>query len=277
MLTTTIDGLWALQVLTGTEVVAPELGLRPHLPSVENADTALAHPIAGELHLAGVIDERGTVDPVVREWLTVLARRDVALLVCAEPNGGRGQFRRALLARFARWWVVLERCDGMVRLSAAGTAGSERSANLVIGVQIGRLLGPWQPAAIRPATLGVDALLAGVVDRESLRTFLIRQQLDRGQMAALLDAATLEGSAHASIVAIQSGSDGFPGRPHLAAGTVTVIDAPAGRLVAEHVRRDDGMWMIVGPGTDHAITTAVQKMLHRLPAEGDWHSYRKAV
>ncbi|HOB50942.1 MAG TPA: ESX secretion-associated protein EspG, partial [Mycobacterium sp.] len=35
MLTTSIDGLWVLQVLTGIEVVAPELGLRPHLPSIE--------------------------------------------------------------------------------------------------------------------------------------------------------------------------------------------------------------------------------------------------
>ena len=35
MLTTTIDGLWVLQVLTGIEVLAPEMGLRPILPSVE--------------------------------------------------------------------------------------------------------------------------------------------------------------------------------------------------------------------------------------------------
>jgi hypothetical protein len=40
MLTMTIDGLWVLQVLTGIEVVAPELGLRPHFPSVEAPETA---------------------------------------------------------------------------------------------------------------------------------------------------------------------------------------------------------------------------------------------
>ena len=41
MLTTTVDGLWVLQVLSGIEVMAPELGLRPHLPSVESAESML--------------------------------------------------------------------------------------------------------------------------------------------------------------------------------------------------------------------------------------------
>ena len=63
VLTTTVDGLWVLQVLTGIEVLAPELGLRPILPSVETLQLALAHPIAAELRNAGVIDEAGTVDP----------------------------------------------------------------------------------------------------------------------------------------------------------------------------------------------------------------------
>ena len=57
MLTTTIDGLWVLQVLTGLEALAPELGLRPILPSVETAQTALAHPVTADLRAAGVIDE----------------------------------------------------------------------------------------------------------------------------------------------------------------------------------------------------------------------------
>ncbi|WP_260860599.1 hypothetical protein [Mycobacterium tilburgii] len=35
MLTISLDGLWVLQVLTGVEVLAPEMGLLPHLPGVE--------------------------------------------------------------------------------------------------------------------------------------------------------------------------------------------------------------------------------------------------
>src|ERR1700761_7347772 len=67
MLTTTLDGLWALQVLTGIEVLAPEMGLRPHLPSVEPKRLALDHPVAHDLRTAGVIDELGTVDGTVVE------------------------------------------------------------------------------------------------------------------------------------------------------------------------------------------------------------------
>ncbi|EUA56726.1 espG family protein [Mycobacterium xenopi 4042] len=89
VLTTTVDGLWALQILTGIEVVAPELGLRPILPSVETPQMALLHPITAELQAAGVIDDSGTVDPIVVEWLTVLARRDVALVIQARsPQRG---------------------------------------------------------------------------------------------------------------------------------------------------------------------------------------------
>src|SRR4030088_1177768 len=76
VLTTTVDGLWALQVLTGIETVAPELGLRPHLPSVEPKRLALGHPVTTELRDVGVIDESGAVSTTVVEWLTVLSRRD---------------------------------------------------------------------------------------------------------------------------------------------------------------------------------------------------------
>ena len=52
VLTTTLDGLWVLQVLSGIESLAPELGLRPVLPSAEPRESALAHPIAAELQAA---------------------------------------------------------------------------------------------------------------------------------------------------------------------------------------------------------------------------------
>lgn len=145
MLTTTLDALWVLQVLTGIEVLAPELGLRPHLPSVESPQRALAHPAAGELREAGVIDDAGAVDQTVVEWLTVLSRRDVALLVDANTPAAVGAQERILLARFAQWWVTLERCAGQVRLSGAGVAASEQSAARLISAH---------PAAVRRDAIG---------------------------------------------------------------------------------------------------------------------------
>lgn len=46
MLTTTVDGLWVLQAVTGVEQTCPELGLRPLLPRLDTAERALRHPVA---------------------------------------------------------------------------------------------------------------------------------------------------------------------------------------------------------------------------------------
>lgn len=276
MLTTTVDGLWVLQVLTGIEVLAAELGLRPHLPSVETEKMALAHPIAAELRSAGVITDNG-VDETVVEWLTVLARRDVGLLLYAQIPDHSGDPQRVLLARFAQWWVALERCGAVIRLSGAGTATTEHSAGLVINAQIDRLCDQLPAATLRPVTLDSRALTTEVRNRDDLHRFLTEQQLDGEQIRALLLAGDSHRCAQASIVAIQSGVHDAVCRSHIESGAVTIIDTPTGRMLAEHLRRDGGDWMIISPGSPANIGSAVQKMLRRLPAQGDWYSYRRAV
>ncbi len=279
MLTTTLDGLWALQVLTGIEVLAPELGLRPVLPSVETKQSALDHPIAAELHEAGVIDEHGDVDPAVVEWLTVLSRRDVALYMQARTPAGGATPAMVTLARFAQWWVTLERTDYLVRLSGAGTASAESAASQVITNQVDRLCGTSKPAPLKPVTIPVDKLLATVKDKDSLRKFLMTGvQLDPDQMQLLLVAADPDQSAQASIVALQTGvNSGGPARVHLEKSVVTIIDTPEGRIVAEHVPQQGKMWMIMSPGSPGNIATAVNQMVRRLPAQQEWFSHRKVV
>lgn len=278
MLTTTVDGLWALQVLTGTEVVAPELGLRPVLPSVETAQMALAHPITAELRAAGVLDEMGGVDATVVEWLTVLARRDLALVIQVRIPDEDGTPAGALLARFAQWWVVIERSEDLVRVSGAGTASAEGAASAVLNSEIERLCGTNAPAPLRPVTLDADAMQANATSRETLRTFLAGQRLDPDQLQLLTMAADPGRSAQASIVAIQSGIDtGRPTRTHIEQSAVTVIDTPKGRLLAEHVLSAGKKWMIIGPGTASNIASAVSHMMCRLPANQEWYTYRKIV
>ena len=277
MLTTTLDGLWVLQVLSGIEVLAPELGLRPHLPSVETPRMALAHPIAGELQAAGVIDDAGVVDQTVLEWLTVLSRRDVALLVYAQTPAGAVEPERALLARFAHWWVTLERTGPVVRLSSVGTATGEQTAGLLISSEIGRLCGQLAPAPLKPVTFDVDELLGAIRTSGNLRSFLIDQRCDNDQVSMLTLAADPERSAQASVVAIQSGVAGGPARNHIESGAVTIIDTPQGRLVSEHVQRGGRSWMIVSPGSQGNIAAAVLAMMRALPAHDDWFSYRKVV
>ncbi len=278
MLTTTIDGLWVLQVLAGIEVLAPELGLRPVLPSFETAQKALDHPIAAELRAEGVIDETGAVDSVVVEWMTVLARRDVALLMhVRNPNTGE-QPAQALLARFAQWWVVMERSEELVRIGGAGTASAEGAANAVLIAQIERLCGTNTPAPLRPITLDVEALKSGVNSQETLQKFLASRQLDADQLRMLTLAADPKRSTQASIVALQSGVEtGRPTRTHIEQSVVTIIDSPEGRLVAEHVPSAGRNWMVIAPGTATNIAAAINQMVRRLPANEEWYSYRKVV
>jgi len=277
VLTTTLDGLWALQVLTGIEVLAPEMGLRPFLPSVEPKRLALEHPVAAELRAAGVIDESDAVDRTVVEWLTVLSRRDVGLLILIRLPGDE-EPTRVLLARFAQWWVAMERSADLVRISAVGTAGTEGTASAALEGQIERLCGTNRPAALRPVTLDGDALHSAATSQQSLHTFFNGQGLQPDQVHILEMATDPTRSAQASIVAIQSGVDtGQPSRTHIERDAVTIIDTPEGRLVADHVCTGGKKWMIVAPGTKSHIAAAINRMVRRLPAEQEWHSYRKVV
>ena len=276
MLTTTIDGLWVLQVLTGIEVLAPELGLRPILPSVETPQMALAHPIAAELRNVGVIDEAGTVDSTVTEWLTVLSRRDVALLIHVSTPGEGDMPTRALLARFSQWWVVFERSEDLIRISGAGTSSTESAANGIINAQIERMCGTLDAAPLQPVTVDIDKVMAG--GQEMLREQLLRERLDGDQLQILMMAANMQRSARAFIVAIQSGVDsGQPSRKFFEESVVTIADTPEGRLVGEHFASDGKRWMIIAPGTGSSIASAVNRMMRRLPANEEWHSYRKVV
>jgi len=278
VLTTTVDGLWVLQVLTGIEVVAPELALRPILPRFETPQMALAHPIAAELQAAGVIDDAGNVDTTVVEWLTVLARRDVALLIYVQRPEDDNTPARALLARFAQWWVVMERSENLIRISGAGTSTTESAANDVVVRQIERLCGTMDPAPLQPVTVDVDQVMDGVTNRETLRRQLLGQRLDADQIQILMMAADMRRSARAFVVAIQSGVDtGAPTRTHIEESVVTIADTPEGRLVGEHISSSGKRWMIIGPGTTTSIADAVNRMMRRLPANQEWFSYRKVV
>ena len=275
MLTTTLDGIWVLQVLSGIEVLAPELGLRPHLPSIETTQAALAHPVAGELINAGVINAAGEVDDAALEWLTVLSRRDIALLLQSREPGEYRPPTRMLLARFAQWWVVLERSADLIRLSGVGTATSPQSADAAIAHQIDRLCGHMPAALMRPVSINTGEMLSTVRDMASLQTFLRKRRFDTEQIRTLTLAAQPERSRQTAIVAIQSGATS--GNSLIDGGAVTVIDTPEGRLVTEHVNHGGTSWMVVAPGTADVISTAVRAQMHRLPAHQAWYSHRKAV
>jgi hypothetical protein len=276
MLTTTVDGLWVLQAVTGIEQACPELGLRPLLPRLDTRERALSHPVAAELAAVGALDESGDADPMIREWLTVLLRRDLGLLVYISVPGREAS--RAAICRFANWWVVLERHGDLLRLYPAGTASDGTGAiDLVVG-QVERLCGVAEAAPLRPVTVDIEELQKSVHDAAGLRSFLFDQSLDVDQLQIVTAAADPARSAQAAIVALQAGI----GPEHLARtvvgdSTVAIVDTPAGRVCVETVASGQRRYQVLSPGSRSDISGAVQRLIRRLPAGEEWYSYRRVV
>jgi hypothetical protein len=276
MLTTTVDGLWVLQAVTGVEQTCPELGLRPLLPRLDTPERALRHPVVADLVAAGALDESGNADPMIREWLTVLLRRDLGLLVSMGVPGREPT--RAAICRFATWWVVLERHGNLVRLYPAGTAGDESGASELVVGQIERLCGVAEAAPLRPVTLDTERLLESVRDTASLRSFLLSQHLDVDQLQMVTMATDPARSAHATIVALQAGI-GADEMARIVVGdcAVTIVDTPAGRVCVESVTSGRRRYQVLSPGSRSDIGGAVQRLIRRLPAGEEWYSYRRVV
>jgi EspG family len=276
MLTTTVDGRWVLQAVTGVEQTCPELGLRPLLPRLDTPERALRHPVVAELVAAGALDESGNADPMIREWLTVLLRRDLGLLLHINVPGHEPT--RASICRFASWWVVLERHGDLVRLYPAGTAADESAASELVVGQVERLCGVAEAAPLRPVTIDTEHLHNSVRDAASLRAFLLDQRLDIDQLQILMAAADPARSASAAIVALQAGVGSEQmARTVVGDSTVAVVDTPAGRLCAESVTSGQRRYQVLSPGSRSDIGGAVQRLIRRLPAGEEWYSYRRVV
>jgi len=229
-----------------------------------------------DLVAAGALDESGNADPMIREWLTVLLRRDLGLLVSMGVPGREPT--RAAICRFATWWVVLERHGDLVRLYPAGTAGDESGASELVVGQIERLCGVAEAAPLRPVTLDTERLLESVRDTASLRSFLLSQHLDVDQLQMVTMATDPARSAHATIVALQAGI-GADEMARIVVGdcAVTIVDTPAGRVCVESVTSGRRRYQVLSPGSRSDIGGAVQRLIRRLPAGEEWYSYRRVV
>lgn len=282
MLTTTLDGLWVLQAVTGIEALCPELGLRPLLPRLDTAERALRHLIAEELTEIGVLDGQGAADPMVREWLTVIMRRDIALLLNlnfpGRPYGDPQHMTRVSISRFASWWVVLERHDQEVRLYPAGAATDRADAGELLVGQIERLCGVTEAAPLRPVTLDTRELLERVRDQDSLRNYLAAQHLDIDQQQIVMMAADPKVSGQANIVAIQPGAGPEElARTAIGETAVLISDTPVGRVCVTNIDNNGRRYQIVSPGTRADVADAILRLIARLPAGADWHSHRRVV
>ena len=167
VLTTTLDGLWVLQVLSGIESLAPELGLRPVLPSAEPRGVR-AGPPDRRRTASGRRDQRGRHR---RPRHRRVAHRAV-------PPGRRtadvhlhagGQRHGGCPARPLRPVVGGHRTSRRDRPHRARRAPRQRrgSAIAVIRGQIERLLGTLEPRRSVPRRSTPETLVAHVTSPDT--------------------------------------------------------------------------------------------------------------
>jgi hypothetical protein len=232
--------------------------------------------VVPELVACGALDEAGNADPMIREWLTVLLRRDLGLLLNINVPGRDPT--RAAICRFATWWVVLERHADLVRLYPAGTAADEAGATELLVGQVERLCGVSEAAPLKPVTVETDDLLESVHDAASLKSFLLRHNVDIDQLHIVTMAADPARSASAAIVAVQAGvGPDKTARFAIGESAVSIIDTTAGRLCVEGVVSGGRRYQVISPGSRTDIGSALRRLIANLPAGDEWYSHRRVV
>lgn len=274
--TTTLDGLWAIQVVAGIERVCPELGLRPHVPQSETVQLAQELPVFAELVEQEAVVETAAgfqVDKPIFEWLTVLSRREVALIVLMhQPGDNRDLPLRVALTRFGRWWVSMSLFDNhTVRIRPMGTARTNADAATLVQREIENICGTAQPASsFDPIVVSTDRLLA-CTSIDAIKKMMIKEGATVDQLRAGLMLSSSGECAMASVVALQQGQKL---EPAVTDHVVTVADTAGGRMVVKNIRRNGQQWTVLAPGAARVITSALTELLATLPAGEEWHNAR---
>lgn len=274
-LTTTLDGLWALQVFAGIERVCPELGLRPHDRRSETPRLASSLDVVSELINEKAITAHGdgfVVDKPIVNWLTVLSRREVALMVLIQQPGGNTDLpERVVLARRGQWWVSMAIYRGTtVAIKPMGIATTHADAAALIRRELDAICGVHEPAKFRPLTVAT-AGLRGCKHERDVERLVIAAGADVDQLRAGLALSKSGLSAQASICAFQQGQKTVPTVSNF---FVTIADTEQGRMMVKNIISGGQQWTILAPGASGNINSAVIELLKTLPANEDWYNTR---
>jgi hypothetical protein len=279
-LTTTPGGVWVLQALLGIETMPAALRLKPFVPSVH--ESLIVETTAGRLPLsqtaeyvsltqAGVIDDRGHVDDVVRDWMTVLGRpeRQVVLAIRRPAGAARDdaapptvQERVLVVCRHRRWMAMAARDGDEMVIDAVGEADrpdkqielmcqtlipafGQAPAAEIEGVNIPAEL--MQSALEHAAPRGPDAVAAA----------LARLGLQPHQVQVVSAAARLDESALAVVSVIDHGI-----RQRVHPRVLTVADTDYGRIsITTTVAADGKKWMSIWPSSIPALREDLSSLL----------------
>lgn len=266
MLNTSVECVWALQALLGVERMPLALHLKPYIPSAHS--DLMVETDAGKVPLAstaqydslvqaGVIDQHGRVDPVVRDWMTVLGRaeREVMLTIrrpdqpATHDTGPTVHERVMVVCRYGRYLAMAARDGEEMVIGGVGESDEPaRQVELMCHMML-PAFGECAPADIEGINVPKDmmqrAIEAAGHSPEGMAAALRRLGLGPWEVEVVQAAARLDQSAMAVVAVIDHCPDV---RPH--SRVLTVADTEYGRLSFTTTTGADGKeWMSIWPTT----------------------------
>jgi hypothetical protein len=278
-LTTTPGGLWVLQALLGVETMPAALRLKPYVPSAH--ESLMVQTTAGRLPLsqtaeyislaqAGVIDKRGRVDDVVRDWMTVLGRpeRQVVLAVrrpagpADEAGAPTVQERVLVLCRHRRWIAMVARNGEEVVIDAVGEADSPDKQVELMCQTLMPAFGEAAAAEIDGVNVPADLMqtaLQGALPygRDAVAAALARLGLQPLQVEVVTAVTCPDESALAVVAVIDHGIN-LRVHPEV----LTIADTEFGRIsITTSVAADGKTWMSIWPSSIGALRDDLTTLL----------------
>ncbi|MDO3400244.1 ESX secretion-associated protein EspG [Mycolicibacterium neoaurum] len=256
----TVEQAWYIADTTGCGSFPWVLAITPPYSEPSSAEPFAVERI-DELTELGVMSAGRVVNPAVAQWIrqTCQARQWLEMRVVA-PHG---DMLRGLVGRSDDATVVALRSGGLVTF----TAMDIHAARDLVPVLVAGLAGQ-RPAEFEDFTVPVRA---GARADEKLRA--------GADLTEILDYLGISSSARQvvesvfterrSYVEIVAGEHRDGHRVSTEVG-VSVLDCPAGRILASPQRAFDGEWVSTfAPGSDSAIAAAIDNLIATLPG-GPW-------
>jgi len=279
MLTTSTDCVWALQALLGVERMPTSLRMKPFIPSAHGdlvvETTQGRQPLQStaqfhDLVRVGVVDERGRVDDVVRDWMTVLSRaeREVLLTIrrpgmpAEDPDAGPTVCERVLVVcRYQRYLAMVARDGEQMVIGGVGEADDPaRQVEAICDVII-PALGQHPPADIDGINLPYGSfardITAAAGNPEAVAALLRRAGLSPHEVAVVQAATTLDHSAM-GVVAVIDHTPAMRVHPEV----LSVADTDYGRISFTTSAGADGApWLSIWPATTSSLRRDLGRLL----------------
>jgi hypothetical protein len=279
MLSTSVGGIWALQALLGVETMPATLRLKPFIPSIHASlmveTTQGTVPLSrtaefAALMQAGVVDAAGTVDEMVRDWMTVLRRpdREVILTIrrpappSEDPAARIVEERVMVICQHRRWMAMAARDGNDMAIGPVGESDDAGERVELICQTLIPALGEAEPADVEGTNVLADMVQlvmenAAPHGSGAITAGLTRLGLAPATMEAMAASQRLDSSAMAVVTILDHGQT-LQALPRV----LTIADTDLGRLSFSTSTGADGKkWLSIWPGTVAGIHDDLTELL----------------